>query len=199
MTWSAYTQSDRITWHCLRKLKCDLECIHTRWPSHMPLFQKAETWLGVRTCKNIQSLDIVSENWNMQEHPIIWHCFRKLKCDLEYIHPRRPSHVTLFQEFEAWLGVLTHLRWLCHMTLFQEAEARLGVHSHRPVGWPDQREVGGSAGVSIAHTVKSMPNWLFFLWTNEQIKLTGQKNNIAQPNTDKWFSFSLHFSLFLTV
>ena len=28
---------------------------------------------------------------------------------------------------------------------------------------------------------------------------TGQENNIAQPDTDKWFSFSLHFSSFLTV
>ena len=172
-----YTQGDPVTWNCFRKLKHDLECIHTKWPNHMTLFEKAEMWLGVHTHKMTQSHAIVSESWNMtwstymQEHPITWHCFRKLK----------------------------HARTSNHMTLFQEAEARLGVHSHRPVGWPDQREVGGSAGVSIAHTVKSMPNWLFFLWTNEQIKLTGQKNNIAQPNTDKWFSFSLHFSPFLIV
>ena len=29
--------------------------------------------------------------------------------------------------------------------------------------------------------------------------LAGQENSVAQPKTDKWFSFSLHFSLFLTV
>ena len=28
---------------------------------------------------------------------------------------------------------------------------------------------------------------------------TGQENNIAQPKTDKWFSFTLYFSLFLTI
>jgi len=33
----------------------------------------------------------------------------------------------------------------------------------------------------------------------EKLPSTGQENNIAQPKTDKWFSFSLHFSLFLTV
>ena len=27
----------------------------------------------------------------------------------------------------------------------------------------------------------------------------GQENNIAQPKTNKWFSFTLHFSLFLTI
>ena len=27
----------------------------------------------------------------------------------------------------------------------------------------------------------------------------GQENNIAQPKTDKWFSFTLHFSSVLTV
>ena len=29
--------------------------------------------------------------------------------------------------------------------------------------------------------------------------LAGQENSVAQPKTDKWFSFSLHFSSFLTV
>ena len=37
------------------------------------------------------------------------------------------------------------------------------------------------------------------LKTNIRPTNTGQENNIAQPKTDKWFSFSFHFSSFVTV
>ena len=150
LEWGVQIQDDPVTWHCFRKLKCDLAYIYTGWPSRTTLFREPEVWLCVRTHRVTQS-----HAW------------------LGVLPARWPSHMTFFQEAEAWLGVHTHkmtqshdivseswnVTWstytqddpaTCryfrklkhdleyvhtrtsnHMTLFQEAERWLGVHTHK--------------------------------------------------------------------
>ena len=59
-----------------------------------------------------------------------------------------------------------------------------------------QRQDGAKRWCQSAQALGLMPN----SWINANIlPSTGQENNIAQPKTDEWFSFSPHFSSFLTV